>query len=156
MTSYTATIEWERADAAFTDRRYSRAHRWTFDGGIEVPASSSPGVVPVPWSRSDAVDPEEAFIAALASCHMLWFLAIAAERHFVVERYRDVAAGEMGTTATGRTAITHVTLRPVVRFAGERRPGPADHAAMHDLAHQECYIANSVRTEILCEPVIEQ
>ena len=156
MSEYTARITWKRAGAVFSDRRYSRAHRWIFDGGIEVPASSSPHVVPPPMSLPEAIDPEEAFVAALASCHMLFFLAIAATRDFVVDEYRDEAVGEMGKTAEGRMAMTRVVLRPTVRFAGGRLPAAEEFQAMHRLANEQCYIANSVRTEVVCEPIIER
>ena len=152
MSEFTAVIAWERGEAAFTDNKYSRAHRWQFDGGIEVPASSSPKAVPLPLSVTAAVDPEEAFVAAISSCHMLWFLFIAAKQGFVVDRYRDAAAGVMGRNAAGKKAMTRVTLHPEVAFAG-RQPTPAAFEAMHHEAHEECYIANSVQTEVRCEPV---
>lgn len=155
MSRYTATIGWDRAGAVFTDNRYSRAHRWSFDGGIEVPASASPQVVPLPQSLAEAVDPEEAFVASLASCHLLWFLSIAAKRGFVVERYRDEASGILARNADGKFAMTEVTLRPHVVFAGERRPAPDEYAALHHEAHEQCFIANSVRSVVHCEPVDE-
>jgi organic hydroperoxide reductase OsmC/OhrA len=151
MADYTASVEWTRGDAAFTDNRYSRGHRWRFDGGVEIDASSSPHVVPVPLSNAAAIDPEEAFVASLASCHMLWFLSIAAEGGFVVDSYRDDAVGKLGKNAAARIAMTRVTLRPVVRFAGR---GPSRDAVqeMHRLAHDRCFIANSVKTDVRCEP----
>jgi organic hydroperoxide reductase OsmC/OhrA len=150
-----AQIRWARGDAAFTDNRYSRAHSWHFDGGIDVPASSSPHVVRVPLSQEAAVDPEEAFVASIASCHMLWFLSIAAAGKFRVDRYVDEAAGVMGKNAAGRTAMTRVTLRPNVAFSGSSLPSRAEIAAMHHKAHAECFIANSVTTDILCEPLYD-
>lgn len=150
-----ATIEWQRGGAAFTDRRYPRAHRWRFDGGAEVAASSSPHVVPLPFSDPAAVDPEEAFVAALASCHMLWFLSIAAELGYTVERYVDAAEGTMARDAEGRMAITRVTLRPRTAFAGERRPDVAALRALHEAAHHACFLAASVKTELRCEPELE-
>ena len=153
MSHYTAVITWKRDGAVFTDNRYSRAHRWKFDGGIEVPASSSPHVVRVPFSVAEAVDPEEAMVAALASCHMLSFLYVAAKQGFVVESYRDEATGVMAKNADGKLAITQVTLRPHVMFAGDKRPSSAQHEAMHHEAHAECFIANSVKTDVRCEPV---
>ncbi len=153
MSRYTAVITWERSDAVFTDNRYSRGHRWKFDGGIEVPASASPHVVPLPFSVAAAVDPEEAFVAALASCHMLWFLSIAARQGFVVERYRDEAIGVLAKNAQGRLAMTEVTLRPEVLFAGDKRPSADQHQAMHHEAHAECFIASSVNTDVRCAPV---
>jgi organic hydroperoxide reductase OsmC/OhrA len=152
MSTYTAVIVWERSGARFTDNRYSRGHRWHFDGGIEVSASSSPQVVPLPLSVARAVDPEEAFVASLASCHMLWFLSCAAKRGFLVERYHDEAIGVMARDADGRLAMTEVTLRPGVVFGGPNRPSVAEHEAMHHEAHGECFIANSVKTDVRCEP----
>jgi organic hydroperoxide reductase OsmC/OhrA len=153
MSEYTAVITWARDGAAFTDNRYSRGHRWSFDGGIEVAASASPHVVPLPLSVAAAVDPEEAFVAALASCHMLWFLSIAAKRGFVVESYRDAATGVMAKNAAGKVAMTKVTLHPAVAFSGKLRPTPAQHQAMHHEAHEQCFIANSVTTDVRCDPV---
>ena len=152
MSAYTVTICWQRGDQPFTDNRYSRGHTWSFDGGIEVPASSSPHVVPPPYSQTNAVDPEEAFVASLSSCHMLWFLSIAAKRGFCVDSYVDNADGIMDKDALGRTAITHVTLRPKVAFAGVRLPATSEVESMHDSAHTQCFIANSVRTEVQCKP----
>ena len=152
MSHHTATVEWERKGARFTDNRYSRGHRWKFDGEIEVPASASPHVVPLPFSVTQAVDPEEVFVAALASCHMLWFLSIAAKEGFVVENYRDEATGIMANNSGGKLAMTQVTLRPRVTFAKEKRPSSAQHHAMHHAAHEECFIASSVKTDIQCEP----
>lgn len=153
MADYQMQVVWTRDGAVFTDNRYGRRHRWLFDGGVEVPASSSPHVVPVPMSDAAAVDPEEAFVASLSSCHMLWFLSVAAKHGFVVESYRDQAAGVMGKDASGNLAITHVTLRPEVRFVGEQMPTRDQVAALHDEAHRKCFIANSVRTDVRCEPV---
>lgn len=152
MSTYSAQIAWSRGDQVFTDNRYSRAHRWRFDGGIECPASSSPHVVPVPYSVAEAIDPEEAFVASLSSCHLLWFLSIAAKHGYRVDHYIDAATGVMGPNAEGRQAMLQVTLRPEVTFSGERSPDPAAHDELHRLAHHECYIANSVRTEIVCRP----
>lgn len=152
MAKYTSVVVWSREGATFTDNRYSRGHRWLFDGGVEVPASSSPHVVPLPLSVAAAVDPEEAFVASLSSCHMLWFLSIAAQRGFVVESYRDEAVGVMGKDASGKLAMTRVTLRPAVSFGGEPRPAADEVAAMHHEAHEKCFIANSVKTDVRCEP----
>ena len=153
MSSYTAVVTWEREGAVFSDNRYSRAHRWTFDGGITVVASSSPHVVPVPMSRPDAVDPEEAFVASLSSCHMLTFLWIAARRGFVVERYHDEAVGVLSKDAAGQLAMTSVVLHPQVTFAGDRTPDTEALEAMHHEAHDQCFIARSVKTDVRCEPV---
>jgi organic hydroperoxide reductase OsmC/OhrA len=150
MARYVATISWERGDDRFSDNRYSRAHRWRFDGGAEVPASSSPHVVPLPLSDAAGVDPEEAFVAALSSCHMLWFLSIAAKRGLIVDRYEDEAEGILGEDERGRLAMTRVALRPRVSFHGTG-PGEREEAAMHHAAHEACFIANSVRTEVVVE-----
>jgi organic hydroperoxide reductase OsmC/OhrA len=154
MSAYTVTVAWHRGTAAFTDDKYSRAHTWAFDGGIEVPASSSPAVVPLPWSQAAAVDPEEAFVASLSSCHMLWFLSIAARARFCVDSYVDDAVGVMSRNPAGKLAMTLVTLQPKVAFAGDRRPTNDEIAAMHHKAHAECFIANSVTTEVRCEPAL--
>jgi len=153
MTQYTAEVIWERGDAVFTDNRYSRAHRWRFDGGLEVPASSAPQSVPVPLSDAAAVDPEEAFIAALSSCHMLWFLAIAGKRRFRIDRYRDQAGGVLEKNPAGKWWLSVVTLRPEVLFSGELLPSMQQVEDMHHSAHLECYLANSVRTDVRIEPV---
>jgi organic hydroperoxide reductase OsmC/OhrA len=152
MSNYSATISWQRDGAKFTDNRYSRAHRWSFDGGIEVRASSSPHVVPPPMSSAEAVDPEEAFVASLASCHMLWFLSIAARRGFVVESYEDEATGALAKDASGRLAMTEVLLRPLVTFTGEKQPTAEQHEALHHQAHRQCFLANSVKTTVRVIP----
>jgi organic hydroperoxide reductase OsmC/OhrA len=152
MSTYTVAVSWQRANQPFIDNKYSRRHSWRFDGGLEVPASSSPHVVPVPCSDAGAVDPEEAFVASLSSCHMLWFLSIAAKRRFCVDSYVDEAVGTMARNASGKLAMTEVTLRPRVVFAGDRLPDRAEIDAMHHDAHAECFIANSVLTEVKCEP----
>ncbi len=153
MPSHTVTVHWVRGDQAFTDNRYSRAHTWQFDGGVQVAASSSPHVVPLPHSKPDAVDPEEAFLASLSSCHMLWFLSISAGRGFRVDSYADDAVAVMGRNAAGKLAVTLVTLHPKVAFDPSWVPTKADIESMHHEAHDECYIANSVTTEVRCEPV---
>ena len=150
---YQARIHWTRGAGPFTDNRYSRAHRWHFDGGIEVPPSSSPHVVRVPLSDEHAVDPEEALVASLSSCHMLFFLSFAAARGFRVDDYSDEASGVMGKNSAGQTAMVRVTLRPRVVFSGERLPQRADIESLHHRSHEECFIANSVPTEVRCEPV---
>ena len=154
MVEYGATVSWERGSARFVDNRYSRGHRWEFDGGVRVNASSSPHVVPLPYSVEDAVDPEEAFVAALSSCHMLWFLSIAAKQGYVVERYVDAAVGLMGPDAGGREAMLEIRLRPAVTFSDERQPSDEQLAALHDAAHSECFIANSVKSRVLILPAV--
>jgi organic hydroperoxide reductase OsmC/OhrA len=148
-----AQIQWSRGEAVFTDNRYSRGHTWHFDGGVAVPASSSPLNVRLPLSIAAAVDPEEAFVASISSCHMLWFLSIAAGSGFRVDDYVDDAVGVMAKNAAGKTAFTTVTLRPNVTFSGEKRPTPAQLDELHHKAHAECFIANSVTADIRCEPV---
>ena len=147
---YTADISWV-CDGDFETNAYSRGHVWRFDGGIEVPASASPTVVPLPQSREDAVDPEEAFIAAISSCHMLWFLDLARQAGFSVRSYRDIAEGEMTRIGRGKMAITAVTLHPEIAYAGAE-PGETAVADLHHRAHEACFIANSVTTEIRIEP----
>ena len=153
MAEYSATISWERNGESFVDSRYSRAHRWQFDGGQTVPASSSPHIVPLPHSVAEHVDPEEAFVASLSSCHMLFFLSIAAERGYVVDRYRDAAVGYLGKDANGRFVMSKVILRPEAEYAGEKRPAREDVEDMHHRSHELCFIANSVRTEIVTDIV---
>ena len=152
MSEYTAQLIWQRgADELFTTQRYSRRHLLRFDGGAELPGSSSPAVVPLPWSDPAAVDPEEMFVASLASCHMLWFLSLAATRGQTVDRYTDEAVGVMARNAQGQLAMTLVTLRPQVVF-GADAPDVAALSALHHQAHAQCFIANSVRTEVRVEP----
>jgi organic hydroperoxide reductase OsmC/OhrA len=150
---YRATIAWRREGNAedFGKGRYSRAHEWRFDGGVTLAASASPSVVPAPFSREDAVDPEEAFIAALSSCHMLTFIDLARRAAIVVESYEDEAVGIMERLGPGRMAITKVTLKPRIVFAGEA-PDAAKLDHLHHQAHEFCFIANSVTTEITVEP----
>ena len=152
MSEYTAKIEWQRGDQAFLDNRYSRGHSWTFDGGAVVEASASPHVVPLPMSVESGVDPEEAFVASLSSCHMLFFLAIAAKRKYRVESYVDDAIGVMEIDGDSKMSMTTVTLRPRAVFAAERRPTAEQIDKMHHQAHQQCFIANSVKTTILVKP----
>lgn len=152
MSHYRARILWSRGDQPFTDRRYSRVHRLCFDGGAELAGSSSPSVVPVPFSDPAAVDPEEMFVASLSSCHMLWFLDIACRAGWCVDDYDDDAGGTLAKDADGRLAMTEVVLRPAVRFAGERLPDAAEVARLHHAAHEACFIASSVRTDVRVEP----
>lgn len=152
MAAYRARVDWRLRDGEdFLRGRYSRGHALTFDGGLIVPASSSPQVVPLPWSVEAAADPEELFTASLANCHMLWFLHKAREAGFAVASYTDEAEGIMGRNAEGQEAMTRVTLRPWVEWTGE---GPDDTrlAKLHHAAHEACFIANSVKTEVVVEP----
>lgn len=152
MSHYHARILWARGEQVFTDRRYSRAHRLQFDGGADVSGSSSPQVVPLPYSDAAAVDPEELFVASLSSCHMLWFLDLACRAGWCVDAYDDDALGVMAKDGAGRLAMTAVTLRPLVVFTGARRPDAAELARLHHAAHEACFIANSVRTAVTVEP----
>jgi len=153
MGTYTAEINWARCGQEFLGNRFSRRHTMRFDGGVEVPGSSSPHVMPAPYSDPSAVDPEEMFVASLSSCHMLWFLIFAVKRGFVVDHYADSALGVMEKNTQGKLAMTMVTLRPRVAFSGEKLPTRAEVDHMHHRAHEECFIANSVKTEVRCEPV---
>jgi organic hydroperoxide reductase OsmC/OhrA len=151
MSNYTATIVWERApQEAFTDNRYGRGHQWSFDGGVSVRASSSPHVVPR-YSDPSGVDPEEAFIASLSSCHMLTFLYLAAKRGLIVNRYADSAEGMMAKNDKGRVWVSQVVLHPRIDWEGEA-PAADTIEELHHAAHEECFIANSVRTDVRCEP----
>lgn len=151
MGAHTATVEWLRGDQPFIDKRYSRAHQWRFDGGAVVPGSSAPGNVPVPLSDASAVDPEEAMLASLSSCHMLWFLAFAADAGLVIDRYTDEPTGEMDRDAAGKRYLARVTLSPVIAVTG-RRPDPAEFEALHHAAHEHCEMAHSVRAEMTISP----
>jgi organic hydroperoxide reductase OsmC/OhrA len=145
---YTATVRWTRgADEAFNDRRYHRTHTWAFDGGVEVAASASPLIVRAPFSDPHAVDPEEAFIASVSSCHMLFFLDYAAQAKFVVDRYEDNATGTMGKNVSGREYMATIVLAPQIHFSGTP-PTAEQLTALHHRAHEDCYIANSIRTEV--------
>lgn len=153
MSDYQATVRWQRQPLeAFHDNRYSRRHEIAFDGGAVIPASSSPALVPLPLSDASAVDPEEMFVASLASCHMLWFLSIAAGRGWRVDRYVDEAVGTLAKDAEGRLAMTEVTLRPQVRFVGDPVPGVPEVLEMHHQAHERCFIASSVKSRVSVLP----
>ncbi|HZV83978.1 MAG TPA: OsmC family protein [Brevundimonas sp.] len=151
MSEHVATVEWSRGDQAFGDHRYSRVHDWRFDGGAVVRGSPALSAVPEPMSDPTAVDPEEALVAAVSSCHMLFFLSIACKAGFVVESYRDDAVGLLEPDARGRSSITKVTLKPVVAFLGAA-PDLDTFQALHHQAHEICYVANSIRSEIVLEP----
>ena len=149
MGGHTARLSW-RSDGEFATGRYSRRHEWRFDGGAVVVGSASPDVVPVPMSDPAAVDPEEALVASVASCHMLWFLDLARQAGFSVAEYEDAAEGVMGRIAPGRMALTRIALRPRIRFEGQA-PGEAELAQLHEQAHSRCFIANSLKTEVVVE-----
>ncbi|MDX2010284.1 MAG: OsmC family protein [Myxococcaceae bacterium] len=150
MSTHTATIRWAR-EGEFARKKYQRAHRWVFDGGVEVPAAASPHVVPKPWTVEAAVDPEEAFVAAIASCHMLTFLFLAANEGFVAESYEDDAAGLLAADGGGGQSVTEVTLRPRIVWAEGRAPDAVRLEALHARAHQECFISRSVKSVIRVE-----
>jgi organic hydroperoxide reductase OsmC/OhrA len=152
MHRYEASIRWQRNGEEFADGRYSRGHEWSFDGGTTVPASASPLSVRAPFSVAEAVDPEEALVAATSSCHMLTFLFLAAKRGFVVDSYTDDADGVMEKNDAGKLAVTRITLRPVIAFSG-KAPSDDELRGLHHAAHEECYIANSIRSEIVVEGV---
>jgi organic hydroperoxide reductase OsmC/OhrA len=151
MSTYTATIRWTRdPETDFARGQYSRAHNWSFDGGITLAASASPHIVPAPWSNKDAVDPEEAFVASLASCHMLFFVDLARRAGFVVDSYVDEAEGVLERRGDGKMWMSQVTLRPKIDWDG----GAPDEAAIADLhhkAHDACFIANSVTSKVTVE-----
>ena len=146
---YEARVTWNKKDGEkFTDNRYSRAHEWAFDCGITLRASSSPSVVPLPLSAVDAIDPEEALVASVSSCHMLYFLFFAAKKGFVVERYDDEAFGVLEKNEAGKMFMSRITLRPKVAFSGDKTPSADELHALHHNAHEECFIATSLKTEI--------
>lgn len=148
MSEHLATVEWH-SDGRFREGRYSRAHSISFDGGARVPGSASPHVVPVPMADPTAIDPEEMLVASAATCHMLWFLDLARRAGFDVASYRDEAVGVMGKLG-GRTAITRIVLRPRIAFEGEP-PDDATLARLHHEAHEQCFIANSLKSEVTVE-----
>ena len=152
MSEHVASVEWSRDGQAFSDNKYARAHDWRFDGGAVVRGSSAPSSVPVPMSDPAAVDPEEALVAAVSSCHMLFFLGYAAKLGFVVDRYRDDAVGVLGRDERGKMSITAITLRPEVVLSGDVQPDMAAIGDLHHRAHEACYIANSVRATVAVEP----
>jgi organic hydroperoxide reductase OsmC/OhrA len=151
MSDHKTTVEWTRKTADFDYKTYNRTHTLSFEGGIRVPGSAAAANIPSTAARAAGVDPEQAFVASLSSCHMLWFLHIASQEKYIVERYVDEASGVLEKNAEGRMAMTRVTLRPVVTYAG-RAPSGEEHAQLHERAHDECFIANSVKTEVVIEP----
>jgi organic hydroperoxide reductase OsmC/OhrA len=151
VSQHRVTIDWRLGDGDFLARRYTRAHRLTFEGGAEVAGTASPSIVPEPYSRRDAVDPEAAFTASLGACHMLWFLDHAGRAGFIVADYVDEAVGTLSPNAAGSLAMTRVVLRPRVRFAGSRTPTRDELSALHSAAHADCFIACSVKTEVIIE-----
>lgn len=148
MAEHRATIRWTRTDPDFLKGRYSREHIWTFDGGAEIAASAAPAVVPAPWSNPAGVDPEEAFVASLSSCHMLTYLYLASRQGFQVDSYEDEAVGVVTKDERGKPWLSVVTLRPRIAYSGDKRPTPEDEQRLHHQAHEQCFIANSVRTQV--------
>jgi len=152
ISKFFATINWSRRkNEKYTDSKYSRAHNWCFDGGLVIPASSSPHIVPLPYSVEENIDPEEAFVASLSSCHMLFFLSIASKRKYVVDTYQDKAIGIMKKNSNGNIYISKVTLRPEIKFYGNRTPDVNEVKEIHHSSHEQCFIANSVKTEVVIE-----
>ncbi|MBS0570402.1 MAG: OsmC family protein [Proteobacteria bacterium] len=151
MARPTAKLHWRRGTAGFGKGHYPRAHVWHFDGGATVHASASPDIVPAPWSDASAVDPEEAFVAALASCHMLWFLSLASAKGFVVDSYEDEAVATMREIAPGKPMVAEVVLRPCATFDSAHAATREQLDALHHEAHERCFLANSVRTKIRVE-----
>lgn len=154
MSKYKATITWFRNEQPFTDNKYKRVHQWKFDGGETIHASASPNIVPAPLSDPSAVDPEEAFVAALSSCHMLWFLSIVAKAGYIIDNYEDKAEGILAKNKHGKEAITEVSLFPKVTYQPEHAPTKEQNQQMHQQAHARCFIANSVKTTIRITPSI--
>ena len=150
MVKHTATIVWSGEGADLPRRRYSRAYEWTFDGGVRIPASSSPHVVPLPWSDEHAVDPEEALVASAASCHIMPFLHAAAKAGYAIASYRDTAESTLAKSAQDRYAVTRIVLRPEIVFSG-KAPTDRELQVLHHQAHDECFIANSLKTDIVVE-----
>lgn len=150
MSNYSATVTWKNdSPDTFTKNKYTRGHTWSFDGGIEVPASSSPHSVRVPYSVEAAVDPEEALVASASSCHMLTFLWIAAKNGFNIASYTDYAVGEMTKDDDGKEWISKIRLNPQIEWAGDVLPTSQEMAEMHHNAHEQCYIANSIKSEVV-------
>jgi organic hydroperoxide reductase OsmC/OhrA len=151
MHTHTAIINWKRTSPDFLKGKYSREHTWTFDGGLTVPASPSPSVVPAPYSNPANVDPEEAYVASISSCHMLTFLFLASKEGFTVDSYSDEAFGSMAKNKRGAAWVGSVMLHPKITYSGEKQPNHAEEAKLHHAAHEQCFIANSVKTEITVE-----
>lgn len=152
MSEHRATIAWKRTGQDFSKGQYSREHTWAFDGGVSVPASPSPSIIPLPWSNPAGVDPEEAFVASIASCHMLTFLFAAQRKGFQVESYEDEAVGVLAKNERGMPWVSAVTLHPRIVYGGEKRPTSDDEERMHHTAHENCFIANSVKTAVTVAP----
>ena len=148
MSEHKATVGWKRTSPDFLKGKYSREHTWSFDGGITVSASASPSVVPVPFSNPAYVDPEEAFVASVSSCHMLWYLSLAGQQGFQVDRYQDEAVGAMTKNEKGVLWISSIKLNPKITYSGQKHPTPKDEERLHHQAHERCFIANSIKTQV--------
>ena len=148
MSEHKATIRWQRTSPDFLKGRYSREHTWAFDGGVTISASASPSVVPAPWSNPAFVDPEEAYVASISSCHMLTFIYLAGRQGFQVDSYEDEAIGIMSKNEKDVPWISSVTLQPRIAYSGDKLPAPADQERLHHLAHEQCFIANSIKTQV--------
>lgn len=148
MSTHRAKIQWTCTSDEFLAGKYSREHTWTFDGGLTIPASPSPSVVPAPWSNPAHVDPEEAFVAAVSSCHMLTFLYLAAKQGFHIDSYEDDAVGTMSRNERGTPWVSAITLQPKIQYGAGKHPSPAEEARLHHEAHEQCFIAQSIKTEV--------
>jgi organic hydroperoxide reductase OsmC/OhrA len=149
MAHHKATLSWKSDNEQFAQGKFTRLHSWSFDGGTVVPASASPSIVPAPYSSHAAVDPEEAFVASVSSCHMLTFLHEARKAGFCVDAYDDEAVGEMTKNERGVPWISKITLHPRIVYSGDKRPAPADEEQLHEKAHDGCFIAQSIKTEVV-------
>jgi organic hydroperoxide reductase OsmC/OhrA len=152
MSEHRAIVRWKRTGGNFLKGQYSREHTWSFDGGVTVAASAAPSSVPAPYANPACVDPEEAFVAALSSCHMLTYVFLAGRQGFQVESYEDEAVGVMTKNERGVLWISAVTLTPKIAYGGDKTPSPEDEARLHHGAHEQCFIANSVKTEVTVQP----
>jgi len=152
MSQHKATIKWAFQSGDFLKGRYSREHTWTFDGGTVVPASSSPAVVPQPFSNPVGVDPEEAFVASLSSCHMLTYLYLASRKGFAISAYEDDAVGTVTKNEAGQMWVSVVVLAPRITYVGDKTPTPEEELALHEAAHHDCFISSSVKTDVRVEP----
>lgn len=148
MSTYSLQVQWKRREQVFLDQQYSRKHIWRFDGGITLQASSSPHVVPLPLSDVSAVDPEEAFVASVSSCHMLWFLSISARQGYLIDSYKDDPVGTMKKNRDGKMAMTKIELRPSIDFSGGHLPDDKKIGEIHVEAHDNCFIANSIKSKV--------
>jgi organic hydroperoxide reductase OsmC/OhrA len=148
MSEHKAIVSWQRSGPGFLEGKYSREHRWTFDGGAVVVASAAPANVPAPYSNPAGIDPEEAFVAAISSCHMLTYLYLASRHGFQIDSYEDEAVGVMTKNERGIPWVSSVALHPKITYSGERQPSAEEVQELHHQAHEQCFIANSIKTEV--------